>query len=231
MGFENELTQRLLRMTSAVDEPSDVDDLLHAVAQTARDNIAGAAGASITIRRPDDTLETLAATSEILRRLDVLQYELHEGPCFEAVTDERAVVSPHVGRDPRWPRFGPAAVALGFRSQMGVRMRQQHGAVHAINLYAAEAGAFREADDLLVLFASHAGTILDRAQQLESLGRALDSREEIGRAVGVIMERYGLDSHKAFGYLVRLSNESNTKLKDIAAGILEDRPEQVAGPG
>lgn len=215
-------TGRLLRMMAEVDGSSDVQTTLEHIIITARDNVEQATGASITVRHADGTLETVAATDDDVRALDALQYELGEGPCYEAVTDGHVSVSSQLGADPRWPRFGPQAVQRGFRSQMGVRMSHRRGAVTAMNLYAETAGAFTAGDEMLAIFAHHAGVVLDRADQLESMGRALDSREEIGRAVGVVMERYQLSEGRAFEYLVRVSNHSNTKVRAVAAQLLAE---------
>jgi AmiR/NasT family two-component response regulator len=50
---------------------------------------------------------------------------------------------------------------------------------------------------------------------------ALASRDMIGQAKGVIMERFNLDAVEAFDLLTRLSRQSNIKLTDIARALIE----------
>ena len=50
---------------------------------------------------------------------------------------------------------------------------------------------------------------------------ALASRDTIGQAKGVIMERFNLDAVEAFELLTRLSQRSNTKLIDIAKALID----------
>jgi ANTAR domain len=68
--------------------------------------------------------------------------------------------------------------------------------------------------------ACHAEKVLARAQISDR--RRHYSAVDIGKAVGILMERYRLDSDRAFQLLVRTSQDSNTKLRDVAAGIITD---------
>jgi AmiR/NasT family two-component response regulator len=49
---------------------------------------------------------------------------------------------------------------------------------------------------------------------------ALQTRELIGQGIGIVMERYGLRADRAFDYLSRVSQSSNTKLRDVAADLV-----------
>jgi AmiR/NasT family two-component response regulator len=71
------------------------------------------------------------------------------------------------------------------------------------------------------LFASHAALALDAVEIVGSLSRAVATRQVIGEAVGVIMERYQIDSQRAFAFLTRTSQQSNVKLRDVAAQIVD----------
>ena len=81
-----------------------------------------------------------AAVVEFRRRtllpLDDLQYSLGEGPCVETLRAADIVVAPHIRHDQRWPRFVPAAVEMGLRSQLAVRLYLDgEGTLGGINLY------------------------------------------------------------------------------------------------
>jgi AmiR/NasT family two-component response regulator len=52
------------------------------------------------------------------------------------------------------------------------------------------------------------------------LRHALQTNRTTGTAVGVVMTRYDLDPEQAFQVLVRTSQQSNRKLRDIAAEVV-----------
>ena len=47
------------------------------------------------------------------------------------------------------------------------------------------------------------------------------SRQLIGQAVGIVMERYSVDEARAFGFLTRLSNDQNLKLRLVAERLVQ----------
>jgi AmiR/NasT family two-component response regulator len=79
-----------------------------------------------------------------------------------------------------------------------------------------------ETRQLASLFANMAAVALGWTRQEESLNQALVTRNLVGQAVGIVVERYRLDSERAFSFLVRTSQTTNTKLRDVAAGIVAD---------
>lgn len=73
-----------------------------------------------------------------------------------------------------------------------------------------------------MIFASHAAIALDKTMTVTSLTAALRSRQLIGEAVGIVMERHAIDEHAAFNYLVRVSQNSNVRLRDVAQNLVDD---------
>jgi GAF domain-containing protein len=197
------------------------DEALQELAVSAVSNIPGVDFASITIANSDDTLRTAAATDPTADQLDAAQYELREGPCYAAVTDERLVLLNDVAGTTDFPRYGPRAVELGVGSQAAIQL-SHNGERAGLNLYARKPDAFdRSTIQLAELFATAAATALNYAEQVEQLGEALHTRTDIGTAVGILMERYGLPQDKAFGFLVRHSNQHNVKLRVFAQQVID----------
>ena len=92
----------------------------------------------------------------------------------------------------------------------------------ALNLYALETRAIdRDAIHLGGMFAAQIAVAMGWARQDETLNEALATRNVIGQAVGIVMERYHLDSDRAFAFLVRLSQTRNVKLRIVADGIVD----------
>lgn len=197
------------------------DEALQDLVVAAASNIPGVDFASITIAKSDQTLRTAAATDDTADQLDAVQYELREGPCYSAVTEERLVLVSDVAGAADFPRYGPRAVELGIRSQVAIQL-VHNGERAGLNLYAVKPEAFdRSTIQLAELFATAAATALSYAEQVEQLGEALHTRTDIGTAVGILMERYGLPRDKAFGFLVRHSNQHNVKLRAVAQQVID----------
>lgn len=169
------------------------DAALQDLAASAVANIPGVDMASVTLRRGDDTLTTLAATDPLAEQLDALQYDLREGPCFAAVTVDRLVLVSDVARSTDFPRFGPRAAELGVQAQAAVQLISD-GESAGLNLYALQQAAFDSSTiQWAELFATQAAAVPEYADQVEQLSEALHTRTDIGTAVGIVMERFGLD--------------------------------------
>jgi AmiR/NasT family two-component response regulator len=67
---------------------------------------------------------------------------------------------------------------------------------------------------------------LDYAREVSNLKQAIESRQLIGQAVGMVMERYGMDEARSFALLSRLSQEQNVKLRDLARQMVDERASQ-----
>lgn len=105
---------------------------------------------------------------------------------------------------------------------MGVRLFIKDETLGALNLYSTQADSIdAEAQHLAELFAAHAALALGHARQVEGLNAALQTRKVIGQAIGVVMERYQMDEDRAFQFMVRVSSQSNIKLRDIAQEVVD----------
>ena len=87
----------------------------------------------------------------------------------------------------------------------------------AMNLYNRSPHAFSEESRQSGLpFAAHAAVALAQVQQREDLLTAVDSRDLIGQAKGILMERHKLTAEQAFHLLTTASQHRNVKLREIA---------------
>lgn len=212
----------------------DRDALLDQLVAAAVALIPAAVGGGI-LRTEEGGGRSGHATSAEVYDLDQLQSRLGEGPSIDAADDppENGVLLARdlAGADAeRWPRFAPRAVETGFRSVLSAAVTARTGGAPAtLNLYAAGADAF---DDHAVvtagLFAGHAGALLYGADQARDLGAALDSRDVIGQAKGILVERFTLDSDEAFALLVRSSQDTDVKLVDVARWLVDEAHQRRA---
>ncbi|MEU7338380.1 MULTISPECIES: GAF and ANTAR domain-containing protein [unclassified Streptomyces] len=176
----------------------------------------------LTVRRGE--VRALAATGDVVRRADRIQQDLREGPCFDAVTDRQQVYviedlnRPHE----RWSRFAPELRKLGMGSVMGFLLFTEDDELGALNLYSHRPRAFDDAARQAGwILASHAAVAFSAARTHQQLGDALETRHEIGEAMGILMERYGLPENAAFGVLKKASQDRNVKLREIARQVCE----------
>jgi transcriptional regulator with GAF, ATPase, and Fis domain len=203
------------------DSAKALDELIH----NAVDHIPGASYAGITVvDRHDEEVATPAATHEIPRLLDVLQQKHREGPCFDAATDHDSYYISDLQVEDRWPLFRADALEQSpIRSIASFQLFTTRNTVGALNLYSEQPEAFdQESRDLGYIFAAHAATVWGALQRGEQFRSALASRDTIGQAKGMIMERYNVNAIQAFELLRTLSQESNVRLYDVARRLVEN---------
>lgn len=209
--------------------PGDLDSTLQQIAKVAVDLVPEAAYSSVTVLFSDGRLQTTAETDPLVLPLDEAQYQLQEGPCYEAATEAAHVIAPDLENDDRFTKYGPIAVAAGVRAQAGIRLFDTNRSQGALNLYSHHTGAFADFETIAPLFRHQVGMVIGYAQEISDLKEALATRKMIGQAIGIIMERYQLTDDRAFAFLTRLSQQRNVKLRLIAQELIaasEDRSEK-----
>ncbi len=185
-----------------------------------------ATDAGIFLLQPKDALEIAVPTSAGAARAHELQVELAEGPCLEVIADDSVgtFIIGDTGSDRRFPNWGPAVAEIGLRSVISVILETRDKQFGSLNVYSAEPHAFNR-DDLSVIevFSGRAARAMAVAKHHTGLTAALDTRKLIGQAQGILMERFAVDSDRAFGFLIRLSQQRNVKLHALAEWIVANR--------
>jgi GAF domain-containing protein len=207
---------------------------LQRICQQALSVVPGCDHASLTVRHRPGRFETLAATSPEVEAWDHAQYRLGEGPCVEALTEQEVFRSDDLETDPRWPRWAAEMSHAGVHSMVSVRLTSHAEALGGINMYGRERGSFvDDAYDLAIIYAAHASLAMQAARTVSGLNTALASRHRIGLAQGILMQKYRLSIERAFEALQRVSSHTNTKLRDVAAYVVEhgDLPPGAAQRG
>lgn len=178
------------------------------------------AGISLVERRVE--VQSTAPSGLLVRELDELQSSLREGPCLDAIwLEQRTLVDDMAAAHDRWPRWAVAAHERGVGSLMAFQLFATAGSAGALNLYAARPHVFDEdSADTGALFAAQAALVLQGAQRAAGLLVALENRDVIGQAKGILMERFGVGQAAAFGMLVESSQHTNMKLVDVASWLV-----------
>lgn len=226
----DDIASALTEAAKAIHSPRSLDDTLDAIVRAAQDTVPGFEHVGISIAHSSGEIETRAGTGPLVWELDDLQYKLGQGPCFDSIRVEPIMLMENARQEQRWPLYLPPALAKGLRSQMGFRLYTDEGTLGGLNFYSTEAeGIDPDAVQLAELFAAHAAIALGRARYEHQLNESVGSRQAIGTAVGILMERYQIPEDRAFQFLVRASSTSNLKLRAIAQEIVETTTEQFAG--
>ncbi len=186
----------------------------------------------ISLAHSDGSIETPASSSEFAAKLDAMQADFGEGPCVYAAEAETIVRVEPARHEQRWPRFIPAAVHLGLRSALGVRLLTDDRSMGALNLYSTSSDTISpETTQLADLFAAQAAVALGWLRREDELTTAMESRRTIGMALGIVMQQFRVDDISAFRYLTRLSNNQNVKLRDVATGVVAEHNRRVSNGG
>lgn len=209
------------------EQSADSESLLTAATQFAVDQVPGADFASITLVDSKGGITHPVVIGEEAQRVADVQRELGEGPCVGATFESTTIqLVEDTATDERWPGFAAAAHAAGVGSMLSFCLYVQSEAYGTLDLLARKPHAF-DAESISIgsLYAVHAAVAFSAVREKEQIRAALTTRDVIGQAKGMIMERYKLDSDAAFRLLARLSQDSNIRLAEVAEQVIEAGPE------
>lgn len=176
-------------------------------------------------------VRVLATTSDAISELVSLERRTREGPGLQVLLGGGTVRIEDLGCDQRWPRFGDLAARLGLRSMLGCELSTDRRRLGALCVYGERPGMFpAEAEELAVVYAAHASLVLDSVRVESELTEAVESRQIIGQAVGILVERHRITTDQAFDMLVRASKNRNIKIRDLADLLIETGAEPAAVP-
>src|SRR3712207_5560630 len=162
------------------------------------------------------------STSRLVRDLDTLQYKLGEGPCVATLRDQHMIVAEELQDDTRWPRYVPRATEAGVRAQLGVQLYTSEETLGGLNFYSTTTSTIHpDAPGSAELFATHAALALDHARHTDQASEAMPTRQLIGQAVGILMERFEITEDRAMLLLVRVATTGQLKLRDVAREVVD----------
>ena len=178
------------------------------------------AEAGITLLEPHQHPEAPAASGTLAAAADRLQISADDGPSLAVAREGKAVLLHDARRQDGWALFATAAEELGIAAVLSVPVTGPRSLAGALTLYARAPAAFTGGDVAVARsFAVHAGIAIAAAEIETNLRNAMRTREEVGRAVGILMERHRIDAAAAFDMLKAVSQSSHVKLRDIAARL------------
>lgn len=209
----------------SMDEAGSSAEVLRVGVEWSTALVPGCEMAGVTARRRRGRVESMVPSGPHVAACDVLQQELGEGPCLDAITDDPLILSPDVAQDERWPVWGKrVSEEYGIAGMLSVRIVSSDRIHGALNLYSRQQDAFDSYGiDVAMLLATHLAVAVRSALAEEDLSVAIDSRHRIGLAQGILMEQHAMDENEAFVVLSRLSQDRNIRLIDLAEQVVATR--------
>ncbi len=223
-GGARALAMKFAQMSRTMLGRPSVERTLQGIVDLAARTVDGAHSAGISVVDRDGKLATRAFTDELVLKVDQAQSRFHEGPCWSAGAEARQVVFriDDMSRERRWPHFAEEAARLGVGSMIACSLPTEYGGTAALNLHAVTPAAFDDAAvEIASIYAAHSSAALSQASLIASLRTAMLSRQAIGEATGILMERHRVDSRQAFGLLVEASQRLNVKLRVVADYVVQ----------
>ncbi|NED95960.1 GAF and ANTAR domain-containing protein [Phytoactinopolyspora alkaliphila] len=204
-------------------EEHTLEETLQRVVDIATE-LTDAEGSGLLLYDAEQHLGPAAATDEAVEMADQIQESLDEGPGLSAGRAHRCYLVRDTGTDLRWPRWGPIVADLGITSVLSACVYTKDRTIGTLNLYSSHADALAERDaERARLLASHAAVAIDTAQEEAGLRLAIETRNLIGQAQGLLMERYGLSARQAFDLLRQHAERSNITLRAAAEQLVQNR--------
>ncbi len=206
---------------------TDLDGVFKEIADLAKRTIPGATEVSVTLVR-NRGAHTAAFTGDLALALDESQYRLGHGPCLVAASSTTTQHVTDMTTEERWPDWTSRAREAGAHSSLSIGLPVQEAVTGALNIYATAPGAFD--DDAVVLaqtFAGYAAVAMAnaylydaKATMAQHMEAAMASRAVIEQAKGILMGERRCTADEAFAILNKVSQDSNLKLRDIAAALV-----------
>jgi GAF domain-containing protein len=219
--------QVLQRFAGTLVDRYELDDVLDQLGVDIA-AVLDVAGAGVMLADEGGSLRFCSTNNEVLRKLEALQIDLHEGPCLLAYRCGEIVLADDLLDDPRFPEFGPRAVDAGMAAVYSFPMRLDQQVIGALNLYNDTPGPFSDDQievggvfaDVGTMYLLNARDIAQRDLLTKQLQHALNSRVLIEQAKGYVAARADVEPPDAFELIRRYARSHQIRVRVVARAIL-----------
>jgi GAF domain-containing protein len=206
-------------------EPAD--QTLRRIAELAKETLGGVKDVSITVVE-NGRAQSVVFTGALAVDLDERQYKIGFGPCLDAAKSGQTIVVDTQESDTPYREFAQLANRAGVRHVISVGMPLDQRSIGGLNIYSTADDPVSEAVlEHAQMFAGYAAATVANitshaaaVNEAAHLRKAMESRAAIEQAKGIIMARDKCTAEEAFDMLVRISQQQNIKLRDLAQGIV-----------
>jgi GAF domain-containing protein len=210
-----------------------VEDALHEIVHTTH-RMFDVDGAGLMLTDSDQHLRSVAASDDRLAHLEELQIEHSEGPCIAAFEDKQLVGAEDLAHDTRWPKFSDAAVNRRVRAVLASPLPYNQDAVGVVAVVSERSRPWSAEGELALLAFTDLAALLiasmmqnqEKSVLATQLQGALDSRQIIEQAKGVLVGRHGISPRTAFEQLRAQARSERRKVAALCAEVVESATTQ-----
>lgn len=196
-------------------------------------DVTGTTGAGIMLISGDIPRGSVCTTDSVSALIEQLQYDLGEGPCLDAYSEDRPVLEPNLV-DPvvsRWPAFTVPVVDAGARAVFGFPLRVGAVRLGALNLYCQAPGPLADdqhADALLIADLVAQGLLLLQAGApagtvASELEANADFRYVVHQASGMVAAQLDVAVVQALIRLRAHAFGNDRSLTEVARDVVDRR--------
>lgn len=219
--YDKTFQSTIAELAGAMVGGAGIQDVLTKLTGASLALVPGADCAKISVIE-NGRLCSIAATSQLTSSLDSAQQAAGRGPRLEAITAHKAIRCDDLCTDTRWPRFALSAMTAGVHSALSSPIDIPGDTGATLTLFGFRADAFgADSEAVGAMLANHAAIALINEKRERQFKAALATRDVIGQAKGMIMERFSVDAPRAFAMLTAISQETNTPVRDVAARLVD----------
>jgi GAF domain-containing protein len=221
-----DMAETFARLALELHDADGVEETIEAVVQFALQAL-NCSYAGIALTAKGAQAQVAAVTDPVVADVYDLQLSSSVGPLVTVLRERTTVLIRDTTTDDRWPEWAAKVAALGVRSVLDVPLLTGSDVtrtVGALGLYSPTPDAFGDDDEAIAhILARHAAVAVASARHDETMTTAVDARKLVGQAMGILMERFDVDSDRAFAILQRYSQDNNIKLRDVAQQLIDTR--------
>lgn len=225
-----QLASTLIEMTNSVTHGAETIEIFTQLADKCV-SLLPVAAAGILLRDVTGLLQVIGASSPSAHLLDLFQVQNEQGPCLECTQTGIAVSDVELTAGARWPRFAQLTEEHGFTAVYALPLRSRDVTVGALNLFARDhlspgrlvvAQALADTATLSLLQVDpHA----DLQIVMRRIHLAVESRNTLEQAQGMIAQRFDIDVEEALFRLRDVSQRTALTLVEVATAVIRRDPD------
>ncbi len=202
----------------------NVEDAIREIVHTTH-SIFAVDGAGLMLSDADQQLRSVAASDQRFEHLEVLQLRHGEGPCIEAYDGKKLVGVEDLASDGRWPDFSQAATARSVRAILASPLPYNQDAVGVVAVLSEKTRPWSPEGELALLAFTDLAALLIASMMMgerqsvmsQQLQGALDSRQVIEQAKGVLIGTQQISAREAYERLRSQARSQRRKLTEVCA--------------
>ncbi|MGV0991202.1 MAG: GAF and ANTAR domain-containing protein [Mycobacterium sp.] len=220
-----ELALTLIEITNSVTQGAETIEIFTELAEKCV-NLLPVSAAGIMLRDVTGTLQVIGASSRSAHLLDLFQVQNEEGPCLECTMTGVGVSDVELSAEGKWPRFAELAQSHSFTAVYALPLRSRDVTVGALNLFAREQlspGRLMVAQalaDTATLSLLQVDPHVDLQIVIRRIHMAVESRNALEQAQGMIAQRFGIDAEAALVRLRAVAEETGLTLVEVAHAVV-----------